>query len=239
MQSKSTITVLLAHFDDLFAAGLGAVLRTDPGIEVVARNVSHARIPVVLRAHHPDVAILDADALLQPAQVRDLGLGEPHTRLVLFAHDAKASSAPLLAFGASVCLGRDAQSRDVLNAVHLAARGLQLSERAIPTDSGHHPSSTQRLTPREAELLPLLQHGDSNAQIALTLGVGVETVRTHAHNLYGKLGVASRRELTAQPRGPGPARDAGTEAARTDAPSRAPGTRGRGPRGRRGHGLRC
>jgi hypothetical protein len=46
-------------------------------------------------------------------------------------------------------------------------------------------------------VLPLLQQGQSNAQIALALHVGVETVRTHARNIYRKLGVSSRRELAA------------------------------------------
>ncbi len=53
----------------------------------------------------------------------------------------------------------------------------------------------RKLTRREAEVLPLLQQGRSNAQIALALGVGVETVRTHARNVYRKLGVRTRREL--------------------------------------------
>jgi hypothetical protein len=45
----------------------------------------------------------------------------------------------------------------------------------------------------------MLQQGSSNAQIALALGVGVETVRTHARNIYRKLGVSSRRELEKLP----------------------------------------
>ncbi|HWI09255.1 MAG TPA: helix-turn-helix transcriptional regulator, partial [Solirubrobacteraceae bacterium] len=51
------------------------------------------------------------------------------------------------------------------------------------------------LTPREADVLELLQEGLTNAQIAHTLSIGVETVRTHARNIYRKLGVASRRDL--------------------------------------------
>jgi DNA-binding CsgD family transcriptional regulator len=42
----------------------------------------------------------------------------------------------------------------------------------------------------------MLQQGRSNQQIAVALHVGVETVRTHASNIYRKLGVASRRELS-------------------------------------------
>ncbi len=44
-------------------------------------------------------------------------------------------------------------------------------------------------------MLELLQGGSSNAEIAAALSVGVETVRTHARNIYRKLGVSTRREL--------------------------------------------
>ena len=51
------------------------------------------------------------------------------------------------------------------------------------------------LTPREAEVLELLQDGSTNAEITRELSIGMETVRTHARNIYRKLGIASRREL--------------------------------------------
>jgi DNA-binding NarL/FixJ family response regulator len=51
------------------------------------------------------------------------------------------------------------------------------------------------LTPREADVLELLQEGRTNAEIAHTLSIGIETVRTHARNIYRKLGIASRRDL--------------------------------------------
>ncbi|MGH2800057.1 MAG: LuxR C-terminal-related transcriptional regulator, partial [Thermoleophilaceae bacterium] len=54
---------------------------------------------------------------------------------------------------------------------------------------------SELLTPREAEVLELLQDGATNAQIAHRLSIGIETVRTHARNIYRKLGIASRREL--------------------------------------------
>jgi DNA-binding NarL/FixJ family response regulator len=57
------------------------------------------------------------------------------------------------------------------------------------------PPARPPLTPRETDVLGLLQDGSSNAEIAAALHVGVETIRTHARNIYRKVGVSSRREL--------------------------------------------
>jgi DNA-binding NarL/FixJ family response regulator len=208
MPPQTPITVVLAHFEDLLARGLRELIAGDPSLAIVAADVEHRRIGVVLRAHRPDVAILDVDALAKLAEIRELSGGYPATRLVLLASDpSMAECAQLLAFGASACLGKGTQARDVLNAIHLASRGLQVIPRAGSHPGGGSTAGGRLLTQREAEVLPLLQLGRSNAQIAVTLGVGVETVRTHARNIYGKLGVSSRRELAAPPApDPGPER---------------------------------
>jgi DNA-binding NarL/FixJ family response regulator len=204
MPPHPPITVVLAHFDDLVAEGLRELIDRDSSLAIVAADVARMRIGVVLRAHRPDVAILDLDALGKFAEVRELSARNPATRLVLLASDpAPIECAQLLAFGASACLGKATQSRDVLNAIHLASRGLQVLPR-VPAGSHGGPgpgpvAGAGMLSRRESEVLPLLQQGHSNAQIALALNVGVETVRTHARNIYRKLGVSSRRELAVPP----------------------------------------
>jgi DNA-binding NarL/FixJ family response regulator len=228
------VTVVLARFDDLFARGLHDLLAGDESLAIVAEGIEQQRLGVVLRAHRPDVAILDARALVKLADVRDLTLRCASTRLVLLGDGlSDVECAQLLAFGASACLRRDTQARDVLNAIHLASRGLQLTPRSSP-GGDRCLAAADLLTRREAEVLPLLAQGASNGQIALTLGIGVETVRTHARNIYRKLGVASRTELVAlreTERGERPAPD--TDAT---APRRRVSTRLSRPR--RGHDAR-
>ncbi len=200
MPASTQITLVVARFDDLFARGLRVVIDGDAALEVLAAEIDPDRLNVVLRAHRPRVAILDVDALPKLARVRELGRQHPNTRLVLISsRPTTMEGAQLLAFGASACLGRDTQARDVLTAIHLASRGLQLTPRQSIEAHALPLAGSQLLTPREAEVLPLLQQGSSNVQIALALQVGVETIRTHARNIYRKLGVASRRELTALP----------------------------------------
>jgi PAS domain S-box-containing protein len=53
------------------------------------------------------------------------------------------------------------------------------------------------LTPRQAEVLRLLEHGRSTAQIADQLHLSQETVRNHVRHLLRALGVNSRLEAVA------------------------------------------
>jgi DNA-binding NarL/FixJ family response regulator len=233
MPPHAPITVVLAHFDDLFARGLRGLIESDESLAIVAADVEHTRIGVVLGAHRPDVAILDVGALGKLAEVRELSSSYPATRLVLLGSDfSPVECAQLLTFGASACLGRDTQSRDVINAIHLASRGLQVIPRAPARSGGGMVAGGGLLSRREAEVLPLLQQGHSNAQIALALQVGVETIRTHARKIYRKLGVSSRRELAAAP-----APDSKPEPVRPEhAPRRRTATSLGRPR--RGRGMR-
>jgi DNA-binding NarL/FixJ family response regulator len=194
MDAHSPITVAITRFPDLLALGLRAALADDPSVSVVAEDIELSRIGVVLQAHRPGVLIVDADELIDLATVRDLSVEHPGTLLVLLADGLSTlERSQLLALGAGVCLDKQAQARDVRNAIHLVTRGLQLMTRA-PVGGPARPARGV-LTQRESDVLLLLRENRSNAQIALELQIGVETVRTHARSVYRKLGVPSRRAL--------------------------------------------
>jgi LuxR family maltose regulon positive regulatory protein len=56
------------------------------------------------------------------------------------------------------------------------------------------------LSERELEVLHLIADGLSNREIAAKLVLAVTTVKKHASNIYGKLGVRSRTEAVARAR---------------------------------------
>jgi DNA-binding NarL/FixJ family response regulator len=195
MHTQSPITVAIGRFDDLLAVGLRTALEADPSVSIVARDIAPARVTNMLGVHRPRVLILDIASLRDYGEVRELTTEHPETRLVLLGPGVSSvESAQLLAFGASACLSTTTQLRDLRHAIHLASRGLQLQ--LIPT-SPDIQATEPLLTAREGDVLALLRQHRSNAQIALDLGIGVETVRSHARHIYRKLGVSSRRTLPA------------------------------------------
>jgi predicted ATPase/DNA-binding CsgD family transcriptional regulator len=56
--------------------------------------------------------------------------------------------------------------------------------------------SLDELTPREIEVLRLVTHGLTNAQVAARLSLSTLTVNAHLRSIYGKLGVTSRAAAT-------------------------------------------
>ena len=64
-------------------------------------------------------------------------------------------------------------------------------------------SDTERLTPREIEIVSMLQNGDSYKQVAGKFFISVDTVKFHIRNIYGKLQVNSRAQLINKYKKPG------------------------------------
>ena len=196
MEARGPVTVVIGQFEDLVARGLLALIADDPNIEVVRAGVSHERVPATIAALDPRVAILNFGSLRSPVDVHELQLAYPESRLIVLAnHPSPAECNQMLAFGATACLSKETQARDILSAIHLASRGLHVLPHSTPAGAaaGLLPDA---LTPREADVLDQLQLGRSNGEIAAALCVSVETVRTHARAVFRKLGVHSRRELS-------------------------------------------
>lgn len=198
-RGRSPISVVTAAFEDLVAVGLRELINSDPNLELVATGVQLERIEATLHELEPAVAVLNFGSLPTPAAVYQLHQSCPGTRIVVLANRPTAAECnQMLSFGATACISKETQARDVINAIHLASRGMHVLPRSASLAGDGERldiGGADLLTPREADVLELLQEGRTNAQIAHALSIGVETVRTHARNIYRKLGVASRREL--------------------------------------------
>ena len=192
------IATVVGQFPDLIAYGLRAVLAEEDRIEVLATDIPMDSMAAALAELEPDMVIFDLGSLRSPIQVNQLHESQPETRLVILADRASAAECnQLLAFGATAVIPKDTPKRDLLTSLSLAARGMHV----MPGSASMAPEpGPDLLSAREAEVLELIQKGKSNAQIAYDLQLSLETIRTHARNIYRKLGVTGgRKELAAAP----------------------------------------
>jgi DNA-binding NarL/FixJ family response regulator len=99
--------------------------------------------------------------------------------------------------GAIGYLLKDTQSDELCRAIKAAAAGrVQLAPEAAArlVREVRAPESPEALTERETEVLRLLAQGQANKEIARSLQIGEQTVKTHVSNILAKLGVQSRTQ---------------------------------------------
>jgi DNA-binding NarL/FixJ family response regulator len=207
---RTPVTIVSARFEDLVAIGLEQLVSEDPNLELVESAVELEQLEDVLGERNPTVVLLNFGSLPNAAWVYQLHQSSPDTRIVVLANrPTAAESNQLLSFGATACISKETQGRDIINAIHLASRGMRVLPRTTaaasdPAERFDYLPEADILTAREAEVLQLLQDGMTNAQIAHELSIGLETVRTHARNIYRKLGISTRRDLAKFSRHPRP-----------------------------------
>lgn len=197
------LRVLLADDEPLVRHGLRGILEAEPDIEVVGEAGDGAAAVSQARSLRPDLVCMDirmpgVDGLRATSLV--LALPAPPKVLVLTTFGSDENVFAALAAGASAFLLKRASGDEIAAAVRAVAAGDSLlfpdTVRSLAAAHVRVPSSYDgpALTTREAEVLGLVARGLSNAEIAATLVLGVETVRTHVARLLAKLGARDRTQ---------------------------------------------
>ncbi|HVM64826.1 MAG TPA: response regulator transcription factor [Acidimicrobiales bacterium] len=193
--------VLVVHGDNLLRAGIHAVLRSAPDIDVVREAATVDEALGDLPATTPDVAVVDLrlpglDRLLTACRKR-AGAQSPAVLVVAASRFDDYLLDPVGA-GASGVVQQDSSTEDFIGAVVATARehpplGAVAPYRLLPAtaDPAHRP------TRREREVIELAVRGLSNLQIADRLYISLNTVKTHLTHVYTKLGLQDRQELAA------------------------------------------
>ena len=200
------IRVVLVDDEAMIRAGVRAILSTDPDIDVIAEAGDGATAIEMVRAHRPQVLLLDIrmprlDGLSAAARIREL---VPRTAVVLlttFGEDDYIARA--LGLGVSGFLLKAGDPRELLAGVRAAADGgaylspavarrvIELSGAGIARGPAAR-DRTAGLTDREREVLALVGAGLSNAEIAGRLFLVEGTVKGYLSGIFARLGVRNR-----------------------------------------------
>ena len=188
------IKVLLVENQPLTRLGVRAVLQYEPDIELAAESDNAADGFAKFRELHPDVTILglrmpDSCAIddLENYFAQDL-----KARIIVLAeHAGDAEITKALKQGALGYICKDVSPEELLKAIRTVAAGKKFIPADVASILSEHVGS-EELTPAEANILRMIVGGMSNKEIAFALDISENTVKTHARNIFDKLGVSDR-----------------------------------------------
>jgi two-component system nitrate/nitrite response regulator NarL len=181
-------------------------IRERPELELVAAAGDGREALAAIGAARPDVAVvggtlggLSGQQLLNAVE-RD-GLG---TRVVMIAARPEPEQVySALAGGAAGYLTKDADARELCDAITAVARGATVLSPELQGCVAEEirirgPRSRPLMTERERETLRLIAEGLTAPAIGTALHLSTATVKTHLQHIYEKLGVSERAAAVAE-----------------------------------------
>lgn len=200
------IKVLICDDQELVCEGLNAILGTSNLVEVVGMTYNGLEAIEFLEKNAVDVVLMDLKMpVLNGIQAtRQIKEKFPNIHiLVLTTYDADQWVLDAIRYGADGYLLKDAPRERLLQAIEEVNAGRtpvdskvagkifeQISKipQKSPTTIGSN------LTDREKEVLMLISHGKSNAEIAENLYLSEGTVRNYVSSILEKLDVSDRTQ---------------------------------------------
>ncbi|SMY11907.1 response regulator [Brevibacterium jeotgali] len=202
-----TVRIVLVDDQELVRAGLALLAARDGDIEIVGEAGDGLEGLAVVRRARPDVVLMDlrmplVDGIAATEQIsRDRELGDVRV-LVLTTFDAEEDVLAAVRAGASGYLLKDVDGPGLRQAIRDVASGDSIADPSLTrilfrqaSRSAHRPEMVAGLSERETEVLAEVGRGCTNAEIAATLFLSPETIRTYVSRMRAKLGARDRAQL--------------------------------------------
>jgi DNA-binding NarL/FixJ family response regulator len=197
------ITLIVTDDHPVVRHGLSRLFENSD-IQIVAEAENADQAVKLTKKHRPKILLLDVrlpngDSFKVLETVRKR---VPETQVVMHsAYENDSYIARAVALGAADYVLKGGTRRELINAVERAASGkppessspfVRVSEalKKRPSDEGNE----KRLTIRECQVLRHMAAGLSNRDIALSLGISIETVKEHVQNILRKTATTDRTQ---------------------------------------------
>ncbi len=206
---KQKLTVLLADDHKLLRSGLKLLLQRNPDFSVVGEAADGEQTLQLFQQLEPDILLLD---LSMPKMdglecLREIKSRYPAAKvIVLTMHEDENYIKQAMQAGAAAYVHKSAADTDLFKAIAAVQAGeLYLSQQDsnlllhVLLNEEQKPVDNQApyilLSPREREVLRLIAHGYSMAEVAERLSLSIKTVDTYKTRLMEKLGTTKKSEL--------------------------------------------
>jgi DNA-binding NarL/FixJ family response regulator len=219
-----SIRVLLVDDHIVLLEGMSRIIEIEEDMEIVGQATNGSEAVSLVEKNKPDVVIMDInmpemDGLQATHRIKEIS---PQTEvLILTMFDKEEYLFRVIKAGASGYLLKDSPSYEVIRAIRIVSRGesmlhpsmtrkllTQYSKHSSPADQQNNhslvkeniewdepnPVFSEKLSPRESEVLEHLVGGKTNKEIAEHLYISDKTVKIHVNKIYKKFQVKSRSQ---------------------------------------------
>ena len=190
----STIRILTVDDHPLLRQGIASLLAHESDMSVVAEAATGREAVQQFRIHRPDVTLMD----LQLPEMNGLDAmiairGEfPDARIiVLTTYSGDVQVVRALKAGAHGYLLKSMLRKELVDAIRAVHTGRKALSAEASFKVAEH-AMTDALSPAEIRVLRLISEGQSNKEIAETLGLTLDTVKGQVRNILSKLGANDR-----------------------------------------------
>ena len=199
-----TVRIVLVDDHAILRDGLRSVLERESDLTIVGEASTREEGLAVVARVEPDIVLMDLklsassdyEGLALCAQLAKAHNGIGLLVLTTFLDDRLVVEA--VHAGARGYVVKDVDTTELVRAIRAVSRGESAfdsrSASAVVRSLNGTPSSIERLTERELEVLRLLATGLSNNMIGTRLFISATTVKFHVSNIMRKLAVSRRAE---------------------------------------------
>ena len=198
-EDHSKKTVVVCDTQPISAEGLRTLLSGAGDLEFLASLNSLEAATQLMTARPPNVVIVDKGFGMRIVLdwIHDLRLSDAAPAVTVWGVSmTEAEALRLLQAGAKGIVRKTADLNSILSCLRTVASGRSWMEDCVFRDSARterYPRS--ELTPREHQVLEMVEQGFKNKEIALELGIRPGTVKIHLKHIFEKTGVRGRYGL--------------------------------------------
>jgi two-component system, NarL family, response regulator DegU len=205
----SAVRLLLADDHRMLREGLRRSM-TEQGFSVVGEAADGAQAVDLARRLRPDVVLMDVTMpeLDGVGATREIRSQLPDVRVVMLTmHADEDVLASAIRAGASGYLVKDCSTREIADAVRMAASGdtvispnlaASMLDEVRRLDEPATSDDQRVVTRREEEVLQLIADGCSTPEVAEQLYISHKTVKNHLASIYQKLDARDRTQAVLQ-----------------------------------------
>lgn len=200
------VHVVIVTQHQLLRAGLAALLKSDPRVEVVGSAADEYETLHLLDEHHPNVIVLEWHRPVEATLhlIRRIKERLPEVQILVLSGDLSDESVvDAWLAGATGYLQADASPKTLIASIIAVANGALVMApelamrvgRLIQERSSGRQATESGLTRRELQLLTHVGQGQVAKEIARELCISEKTVRNHLSHIYQKLGLVDRYQV--------------------------------------------